>query len=61
MRLVISQPDAALYIHVPMFATTVAIHSTVKVAWRNGLHEEVAGCAAAAAGLALVLKPHPRD
>jgi len=32
LRLVISQPDAALYIQVPMFATTVAIHSTVKVA-----------------------------
>jgi hypothetical protein len=28
LRLVISQPDAALYIQVPMFAMTVAVHIT---------------------------------
>ena len=32
LRLVISQPAAALYIQLPMFATTVAVHSTVNVA-----------------------------
>ena len=32
LRLVISQPDAALYIQPPMFETTVAVHSTVNVA-----------------------------
>src|SRR5262249_32813669 len=40
-RLVISQPEAALYIQLPTFATTVAIHSTVNVACRNGLQAEL--------------------
>ena len=39
-RPVISQPDAAVYIQVPMLETTVAVHSTVKVGWRNGLHAD---------------------
>ena len=39
-RLVISQPDAALYIQVPTFATTVAIHSNVNAVCRNGAHGE---------------------
>jgi hypothetical protein len=30
-RLVINQPEAALYIHDPMLETTVAIHTTVNV------------------------------
>jgi hypothetical protein len=30
---VISQPDAALYIHDPMDETTVAVHTMVKVLW----------------------------
>lgn len=34
-RPVISQPDAALYIQVPMFETTVAVHMIAKVRWRN--------------------------
>jgi hypothetical protein len=42
-RLVISQPDAALYIQLPTLATTVAIHSTVNAACRNGLHGGVVG------------------
>ena len=32
LRLVISQPDAALYIQLPMFETTVAVHSTENAA-----------------------------
>ena len=31
VRLVISQPDAALYIQPPMFEITVAIHTRVKM------------------------------
>src|SRR5262245_66148376 len=33
--------DAALYIQLPTFATTVAIHSTVNAACRNGLQAEL--------------------
>src|ERR1700752_716941 len=33
LRLVISQPDAAFYIQVPTFATTVATHTTTNVRW----------------------------
>src|SRR3954468_9026876 len=43
LRLVISHPDAALYIQLPMFAMTVAVHNTENVAWRNGLQGEEAG------------------
>ena len=32
LRPVISQPEAALYIQLPMFDTTVAVHSTENVA-----------------------------
>jgi hypothetical protein len=42
-RLIISQPDAALYIQVPMFETTVAVQITVK-----------AGCRKAPPGLGFV-------
>jgi hypothetical protein len=45
LRLVMSQPDAALYIQVPMFDTTVAVHITVKAAWPNGFHGDIAACA----------------
>jgi hypothetical protein len=31
LRLVISQPDAALYIQPPMFEITVAVHITANV------------------------------
>ena len=41
MRLVISQPEAALYIQVPILAITVAVHSTAKFVWRKGLHGEL--------------------
>src|SRR5436305_15130008 len=41
LRLVISHPEAALYIQVPTFAMTVAVHSTTKFGWRNGDHEEL--------------------
>ena len=36
-----SHPDAALYIQVPIFDTTVAVHSTVKVVLRKGLQAEL--------------------
>src|SRR5208282_3288455 len=41
-RLVISQPEATLYIQPPMFETTVAIQITAKVRWRNGAQAEAA-------------------
>jgi hypothetical protein len=41
-RLVMSQPDATLYIQPPTFDTTVAIQMTVNVRWRNGAHAEAA-------------------
>src|SRR5262245_9653417 len=51
LMLVISQPDAALYIQLPTFATTVAVHSTVKLACLNGLQAEpTLGFTGAAAG-----------
>src|ERR1700730_3697245 len=39
-RPVIRQPAAAFYIQAPIFETTVASQSTVKVRWRNGLSGE---------------------
>jgi hypothetical protein len=42
LRLVISQPEAALYIQLPILATTVAVHNTVKAVLRKGLHDEAA-------------------
>ena len=50
LRLVISQPAAALYIQPPIFDTIVAIHSAVKLACRNGPRREIAGGAEAARG-----------
>src|SRR5512140_2241643 len=41
---VISQPDAAVYIQVPTFASTVAVQITTKAGCRNGLQGDV-GCA----------------
>ena len=40
LRLVISQPDAALYIQPPIFEITVAVQMTAKVLCRNGLQAE---------------------
>jgi len=40
LRLVINQPDAALYIQPPIFETTVAVQITVKTECRNGLQGE---------------------
>src|ERR1700751_3898611 len=39
-RLVISHAAAAFCIQLPMLETTVAVQSTAKIAWRNGLHAE---------------------
>jgi hypothetical protein len=36
LRLVISQPLAALYIQPPTLETSVAVQITVKAGWRNG-------------------------
>jgi hypothetical protein len=60
LRLVISQPDAALYIQLPTFETTVAVHSTVKVAWRNGLQADVACSVAVAVEFGPVLMRRSR-
>jgi hypothetical protein len=38
--LVISHPDAVLYIQEPIFETTVAVHITVNGLCRNGLQAE---------------------
>jgi hypothetical protein len=35
LRLVISQPDAALYIEPPTLETRVAVQITAKTGWRN--------------------------
>src|SRR5262249_36839344 len=40
LRLVISQPEAALYIQLPTFATTVAVQITANAGCRNGLKGE---------------------
>jgi len=42
LRLVMSHPDAALYIQVPMLETTVAVQRTLKVGCRNGAQGELA-------------------
>src|SRR5271156_4077304 len=49
-RLVISQPEATLYIQPPTFETTVAIQITVNALWRNGFPAWVAGCEFEVAG-----------
>jgi len=36
LRLIISQPEAAVYIHQPTFETTVAVQITANVLWREG-------------------------
>src|ERR1700759_3232816 len=38
--LVISQPEAALYIHPPTFETNVAVQITANAVWRNGAANE---------------------
>jgi hypothetical protein len=54
--LVISQPEAALYIQVLILAITVAVHSTAKAAGQNGLHGELFGtCAIDGAWFVLLL------
>ena len=35
-RLVISQPEAALYIQPPILETSVAVQMTANTGWRNG-------------------------
>jgi hypothetical protein len=47
LRLVISQLDAAAYIHVPILAARLAVQITVKSGWRNGLQAEARGGRAA--------------
>src|SRR5690242_18152299 len=43
LSVVISQPEAALYIQPPILATTVAVHSIAKMPCRNGLNAEGGG------------------
>src|SRR5580658_9448858 len=50
-RLVMSQPDATLYIQPPTFETTVAIQITANIRWRNGAHAEAAAGGGAGDGL----------
>ena len=59
LSVVMSQPDAALYIQLPMFANTVAVQSTENVAWRNGFHGDVA-LDAVEGGEELVFKLSPQ-
>ena len=47
LRLVISQLEAAVYIHVPVLAARLAVQITVKAGWRNGLQAEARGGGAA--------------
>src|SRR3984957_15909993 len=42
-RLVMSQPEATLYIQPPTFDTTVAPQMTAKILWRNGAHTGAEG------------------
>jgi hypothetical protein len=44
-----SQPEARLYIQVPMFETTVAVQISANARWRNGAHGETAAGGARAA------------
>jgi hypothetical protein len=56
-RLVISHPDAALYIQLPTFATTVAVQTTAKAGCRNGLQGEPTLAEAEDETLALISGP----
>ena len=49
-RLVISQPEATLYIQPPMFETTVAVQITANALWRNGAQAELAAGGGGEAG-----------
>jgi hypothetical protein len=42
LRLVMSQPEATLYIQVPTFETTVAVQITANARCRNGAHADAA-------------------
>jgi hypothetical protein len=42
LSVVISQPDAALYIQPPTLETKVAVQITANAGWRNGAANEVA-------------------
>src|SRR5271169_1133222 len=50
LRLVMSQPEATLYIQPPMFETTVAVQITANVRLRNGAHAVAAVRGGEAAG-----------
>ncbi len=57
-----SQAEAALYIHDPMFETTVAAQITANALWRNGLQGECIGSVESAApiGFPIRIPSHPR-
>jgi len=56
-RLVMSQPEATLYIQPPIFDTTVALQMMAKVLWRNGAHAGAEGRAAPGDALGWLI-PH---
>src|ERR1700722_4131418 len=57
LRLVISQPDAALYIQPPTLETRVAVQITAKTGWRNAAVNDPAFRAAAAPLVSLMTSP----
>ena len=48
LRVVISQPEAALYIQPPTLETNVAVQITANTGWRNGAAKDVGELAPAA-------------
>ena len=52
-----SHPDAALYIQVPMLATTVAVHMTVNDGCRNGAHGDDGGGVVGVAAAVMIAEP----
>src|SRR5579871_6160379 len=60
LRLVISQPAAAPYIHEPMLETTVAVHTTVNTRLRNAADNDD-GVLAGVAPAGLLINPPQTD
>src|SRR5665213_2991769 len=50
-RLVMSQPDAALYIQPPTLDTSVAVQITAKAGWRNGAKDDARAATVSAGAL----------
>src|SRR5580692_7095873 len=54
-RLVMSQPEATLYIQPPMFEITVAAQTTANTLWRNGAQADASAGGDGAAGGSFVV------